>query len=224
MSRLPRIQAPGVPAHVVHRGNNRQRIFNGEADRLFFLHCLRAAAHREAVRIHAYVLMPNHVHLLMSPEEPDGLSRFMQSAARRYVGYFNGRYRRTGTLWEGRFHSTVIQDERYLFACHRYIDLNPVRWGLVATPMEHPWSSHPHYAEGRPDSLLSPHELVQAMATTPEARPSAYGQLFEAPQPEEEIEAIREATRTGRALGGRSERRPTGRPRQKTVRDTRLRD
>src|SRR6187402_430264 len=138
---------PGLPVHLVHRGHNRQRIFHCTGDFLLFRRYLGEAAAEFHVAVHAYVLMTNHVHLLLSPErEGADISRAMQSAAIRYVGYYNKRYERSGTLWEGRFHSSIIQHDRYLLACHRYIDLNPVRARLTARPEDYVWSTHRHYA------------------------------------------------------------------------------
>lgn len=150
MPRLPRHFQPALPVHLVHRGNNRQPIFLSGSDFLAFRHFLGVASPKHGVALHAYVLMPNHVHLLVTPEEAEGISKFIQSVARRYVGYFNSFYRRTGTLWEGRFHASVIESDRYFLACHRYIDMNPVRAGPVKEPSDYPWSSHRHYCGASP--------------------------------------------------------------------------
>ena len=141
MPRQPRFFAPDGPLHVIQRGNDRQVIFRAPEDRLRFLDLIRHAMRRHGVSIHAYVLMTNHVHFLLTPSGRDAVSGMMQSVGRVYVQWFNGRYRRTGTLWEGRYKATVVEDERYLLTCMRYIELNPVRARMVKSPGEHPWSS-----------------------------------------------------------------------------------
>lgn len=219
MARLPRYLPPGLPAHVLHRGNNRQRIFHSDGDFLFFIHCLHEAFALAKVRMHAYVLMPNHVHLLMTPDEPGAASRFMQSAVRRYAGYFNRRHARSGTMWEGRFHSTSIQEDRYLFACHRYMDMNPVRAGIAQRPGQYRWCSFLHHAGGQPDSLVTPHPLIESLGRTEAARHGAYRALFEVPLDAEVMDAIRAATMKGAILGAPHAPRRTGRP-PKRVSDT----
>jgi putative transposase len=201
MPRPLRNFVPGLPAHLVHRGNNRQPIFACDADFRFFRACIEDALGRFGVDLHSYVLMRNHVHLLMTPSTPCGISRAMQGAIRRYAGYFNARYRRTGTLWEGRFHAAVIEDDRYLLACHRYIDMNPVRAGIVPRPAHYLWSSHRHFAHGARDSLVRPHPSIMALGRTERDRRAAYRALFEAPLDSGDLEDIREAARRCRPLG-----------------------
>src|SRR4051812_40957743 len=145
MARLPRLTVPGYPHHIIQRGNNRQAIFSGTAEYELLLSILGENAREFHVAIHAYVLMTNHFHVLATPETADGIPRMMQAVGRRYVRLYNQRHARTGTLWEGRYRSTIIQAERYLLACMVYMDLNPVRAGLVADPAVYPWSSHAHY-------------------------------------------------------------------------------
>ena len=145
MARLPRLTLPGYPHHVIQRGNNRQAIFAAAADYRVLLDLLEENAKKFDVAVHAYVLMSNHFHLLATPQTADGLPKMMQAVGRSYVRYFNDAQRRTGTLWEGRYKSTLIQTDRYLLACMAYIDLNPVRAGLVVQPQDYPWSSHLHY-------------------------------------------------------------------------------
>jgi len=143
MARSPRQFVPGYPSHLTHRGNNRQRIFHCEGDYRFLWRCIKEASDEHRVAVNAYVFMSNHLHLLMTPEEEGvAISRAMHSASRRYAGYFNHRYERTGTLWEGRFHASLVTTDKYLITCHRYIDLNPVRAGLAAGPELYAWSSH----------------------------------------------------------------------------------
>lgn len=205
----------GLPVHLVHRGHNRQRIFHCTRDFLLFRRYLGEAAEEFHVAVHGFVLMTNHVHLLLTPErEGCDISRAMQSAGRRYVGYFNKCYDRTGTLWENRFHSSVIEDDRYLLACHRYFDQNPVRAGMVQRPEYYPWSSHRHYAGVKLDPLITPHRLTVSLGLDDAGRERAYRQLFEAPMASADLDRIRKAIRTGRPLGGRSAARSRGRPRK----------
>jgi putative transposase len=201
MARLPRLTAPGLPHHLIQRGNNRQAIFVDEADCARYLDDLAELAGVHGLAVHAYVLMPNHVHLLATPADRDTLSRVMQALGRRYVRQFNDRHRRTGTLWEGRYRSTVVQTDRYLLACMRYIELNPVRAGLVEEPSAYRWSSHPHQLGLRIDPLLTEHAVYWALGNTPFERQLAYRRLFEQSVEAEEIEAIRSATHRGWVLG-----------------------
>lgn len=177
MARLPRLTVPGYPHHVIQRGNNRQNIFRDDRDREQMLELWREHSARENVAVHAYVLMSNHIHFLATPQTQTGLSAMMQAAGRRYVQYFNHRHHRSGTLWEGRFRSSLIQSERYLLACMVYIDLNPVRAGMVNRPADYPWSSHGHCIGLRNDRLLTPHPLYWQLGNTPFAREAAYAEL-----------------------------------------------
>ncbi|MDD2729205.1 transposase [Malikia sp.] len=177
MARLPRLAVTGVPHHVILRGNNRQAVFIDREDREFFLSQLAELAQREKVQVHAYVLMDNHLHLLLTPQQDGALSRLMQSLGRGYVRRFNLRHGRSGTLWEGRYRSTVIDSERYLLVCMAYIDLNPVRAGMVPAAELYPWSSHGHYIGLRHDKWLTPHPLVWSLGNTPFAREAAYAEL-----------------------------------------------
>lgn len=203
MARLPRLTVPGYPHHLIQRGNNRQPIFQDEADYRMLLSLLEEHARANKVAIHAYVLMTNHLHLLATPETAEGIPLTMQGVGRRYVRYFNARYARTGTLWEGRYKSTLIQAERYLLACMAYIDLNPVRAGMVAEPADYPWSSHAFYAGVRPDRLVSPHPLFWELGNTPFAREAAYLQLVRAGVSLDKQRAITDSTLKGWALGDR---------------------
>jgi len=201
MARLPRLTVPGYPHHVIQRGNNRQAIFVDDADREFMLGLLGEYAPACRVAVHAYVLMGNHLHLLATPETADGLPKLMQSVGRRYVRHFNDRHGRTGTLWEGRYRATVIETERYLLACMAYIDLNPVRAGMVARALDWPWSSHAHYLGQRSDRLVTPHALYWSLGNTPFAREAAYAALVQAGISSAEQAALTEATLRGWALG-----------------------
>lgn len=178
MARLPRLTVPGYPHHVIQRGNNRQMIFRDADDYKRLLDLFEQYAEREKVAIHSYVLMTNHFHLLATPESLTGLPRMMQAVGRRYAQYFNGRYQRTGTLWEGRYKATLVQAERYLLACMAYIDLNPVRAGMVAKAADYPWSSHKHYAGLSNDKLIKPHPLYWQLGNTPFAREARYAELI----------------------------------------------
>lgn len=217
MGRSLRIIPAGYPVHVVHRGNNRMSIFHSGADYHFFRHCLSEGGVGVGVALHSYVLMPNHVHLLMTAREDTGVSKLIQSAARRYVGYFNAKYGRTGTLWEGRFHSTIVTTDYYLLACHRYIDMNPVRAGMAQTPDVFRWSTHRHYAYGVRDDLVTVHATVDTLAFEEVRRRSAYRGLVATPLSRADLDAIRSASRTGKPLGDGNCWRARGRPRKSGV-------
>jgi putative transposase len=201
MARLPRLSVPGYPHHVIQRGNNRQAIFATSADYQFLLDLLEQNARKLGVSIHAYVLMGNHFHLLVTPLEEDALPRMMQAVGRRYVRYFNDSQGRSGTLWEGRYKSTLIQTERYLLSCMAYIDLNPVRAGLVAHAREYLWSSHGHYIGQRQDRLITPHPLYWDLGNTPFAREAAYAELVNAGLSIDTQNALTQSTLHGWALG-----------------------
>ncbi len=201
MARLPRYFVKDIPQHVILRGNNREAIFAVDEDYQFFKEVLLAAAQRYGLAIHAYVLMTNHIHLLVSPETAESLPKALQSLGRRYVQYFNYRYRRTGTLWEGRYRATIVEAERYLFECMRYIELNPLRAGMVAHAGDYPWSSYPANAAGAPDALVTPHLLYQHLAPDEGGRRAAYGELLEVPMAAMLLAALRESTHKGWVLG-----------------------
>ncbi|MCJ0764996.1 transposase [Variovorax terrae] len=201
MARLPRLTVPGYPHHVIQRGNNRQAIFTSAQDRERLLALLAENAVKFGVAVHAYVLMDNHFHLLATPGTAEGLPQMMQALGRRYVRYFNDSQGRSGTLWEGRYRSTLIQTERYLLACMAYIDLNPVRAGLVAEPRDYAWSSHGHYVGLRTDRLITPHPLYWALGNTPFAREAAYADLVQAGLARDQQEALTRSVLGGWALG-----------------------
>jgi len=177
MARLPRLTLPGYPHHVIQRGNNRQDIFLNDLDRRTMLDLLGINAEKSGVEIHSYVLMNNHLHLLATPKSGNSLPQMMQAVGRSYVRHFNDVWGRTGTLWEGRYRSTLVQSDRYLLACMAYIDLNPVRAGLVAQAAEFEWSSHRHYIGLHVDKLITPHPLYWELGNTPFAREAAYAEL-----------------------------------------------
>ena len=177
MARLPRFGLPGHPQHVIQRGNNRQSIFADDADRRQFLATLNDTCQSFECRVHAYVLMTNHVHLLMTPDTETGISQVMQSLGRRYVQYFNRRHHRTGTLWEGRYRATLVDSESYLLTCYRYIELNPVRASMVSRPDEYRWSSYGANA-WNDASWITPHQEYLRLGMTAEERCLAYREMF----------------------------------------------
>jgi putative transposase len=201
MARLPRLSVPGYPHHVIQRGNNRQPIFSTAADYRLLLDLIDENAKKFDVAIHAYVLMSNHFHLLVTPQTQDGLPQMMQAVGRRYVRYFNDIQGRTGTLWEGRYKSTLIQTDRYLMTCMAYIDLNPVRAGMVAQTRDYLWSSHGHYIGQKVDHLITPHSLYWDLGNTPFAREAAYAELVNAGVSTDQQQALTKATLSGWALG-----------------------
>ncbi len=201
MARLPRLTLPGYPHHVIQRGNNRQAIFASQADHRTLLDLLHENARKFDVAIHAYVLMNNHFHLLGTPQTTEGLPQMMQAVGRRYVRYFNDAQQRSGTLWEGRYKSTLIQAEHYLLACMAYMDLNPVRAGLVAQPQDYPWSSYGHYTGQRIDKLNTPHVLYWELGNTPFAREAAYAELVQSGINPVQQAALTDTVLRGWALG-----------------------
>ena len=201
MARLPRFVIPGQPQHVIVRGNNRSEIFCADADYRFYLEKLLLACDKHACEIHAYVLMTNHVHLLVTPQDEQGLGKTLQMLGRYYVQYYNYSYQRTGTLWEGRYKATLIDSEAYLLTCMRYIELNPVRAGMVQHPSDYPWSSYHCNALGRPDELVKPHSEYLRLGRTAEERQAAYRQLFKHHLAESSMAEIREATNKAWVLG-----------------------
>lgn len=210
MPRLPRYAAAGQPQHVIQRGNNKAPLFTTAPEYARFAAYLLSAKQRHECEIHAYVFMTNHIHLLITPGHDDGISRLMQSVGIQYVHYFNARHSRTGTLLEGRYRATLIDSDRYLLACYRYIELNPIRAGLASHPVEYRWSSHAANAFGTPDQLISPHALYLDLARDAAARQAAYQALFQSSIDEATLQAIRTATNTSWALGSESFRRDVG--------------
>jgi putative transposase len=201
MARLPRLTVTGYPHHVILRGNNRQDIFKVTGDYQRMLDLLAEHSKVQGVDIHAYVLMGNHLHLLVTPQQDQALPKMMQAVGRSYVQVFNKVHGRTGTLWEGRYRSTLIQADRYLLACMAYIDLNPVRAHMVAQPEDYVWSSHAHYIGRRSDRLVTPHALYWALGNTPFAREAAYAELVRAGISADQQGALTDATLSGWALG-----------------------
>lgn len=201
MPRQGRYFLEGQPLHVIQRGNNKGEIFFSHQDAVNFLKWLGEAADKHGVAVHAYVLMPNHVHLLVSPATPESLPRTMQTLGRRYVGHINGLRERTGTLWEGRYRAAVVDTDAYFFRCSRYIELNPVRAGLAKDPGAYPWSSYGANAQGASDPLVTPHALYKSLNTTPAARAADYRAMFTEALDEKTLKTIRDATNGNWALG-----------------------
>jgi len=201
LSRQPRFVLEGQPQHVIQRGNNRDVIFVSDDDYRFYLEKLEAACTRFECELHAYVLMTNHVHLLITPQAKDGISKVMQSVGRYYVQYFNYRYKRTGTLWEGRYKATLLDSDAYLLTCSRYIELNPVRAGMVDVPSDYPWSSFTCNALGKANKLIKPHELYLALGLNEVERCEAYKGLFASDIDLNQLDEIRDATNKSWVLG-----------------------
>ena len=204
MARLPRVCPVGIPQHVIQRGNNRQVCFASEQDFAVYANWLKAYAKEFQVDLHAWVLMTNHVHLLCTPRVENAVSRLMQALGRQYVRYFNFSYKRTGTLWEGRFKSCLVQQEAYLLQLYRYIELNPVRAGIVNNPENYLWSSYHYNALGKSDPLISPHAEYLSLGNTPEKRQQAYRCLYENSIPQNTVDSIRDSTNKAWVLGGES--------------------
>ena len=201
MARLPRFVIPGQPQHVIQRGNNRDMIFVADEDYHYYLKKLEDACKKYDCDIHAYVLMTNHVHLLMTPHSENGISKVMQYIGRYYVQYFNFQYQRTGTLWEGRYKATLLDSESYLLTCSRYIELNPVRARMVSDPVDYPWSSYHYNALGQTSRLISPHSVYKALGIDEATCRSNYYALFASHIPKADIEKIRTATNKAWVLG-----------------------
>lgn len=201
MARLPRLDLPGIPQHVVQRGNNRLPCFLDDVDRQRYLQNLREALLGTGVQLHAYVLMSNHVHLLVTPPMLGAVSDLMQRLGRRYVWWFNARHRRSGTLWEGRFKSCLVDSERYLLCCSRYIDLNPVRARMTDDPVAFPWSSCASLCGARDNPLLSAHPAYIALGSSLRERADAYRSLLADAIANDDLQAIRDYLQQQRALG-----------------------
>ena len=227
MPRLPRLDAPGVAQHIIQRGNNRQIMFACDEDMAAYANWLREYALEYSVDIHAWVFMANHVHLLLTAHGSMGASKLMQSLGRSYVQYFNFKYDRTGTLWEGRFRSCLVESTNYVLACYRYIELNPIRAGMAESPKDYHWSSFRANALGLPTKLCTPHPSYIGLGESPLQRQEKYRALFLNDLSEDTLSDIRETTQQGRVfgsskfkeqmeelLGRRVEHRPLGRPKK----------
>ena len=230
MARLPRLTIPGMPHHVLHWGNNQQTVFVDAQDYQCFVDLLQPLAQTHQVAVHAYVLMPDHFHLLVTPHTAEGLPQLMQALGRSYVRSFNTRHARTGTLWEGRYRSTVVEPTAPLLQCIIYIDSNPQRAGLVGGAADYPWSSCAHHVGARPQPWLRDPVAFWALGNTPFAREAEFAQLLAQGLSMRESEALTQSVRGGWALGapdfvaalqGKTERRvhkkSAGRPRTKPL-------
>ena len=207
MARWPRLAASDVPMHITQRGNNRVATFLCQHDFAQYREFLLTASASEGCAINAYALMTNHVHLLVTPQTASGPSRMMQALGRMYVRYFNARYRRSGTLWEGRFKSALIDSSAYFLSCSRYIDLNPVRAAMVMTPGAYEWSSFAQLALGITDPLVTFHSAYLALGRTAPDRCRAYDAWCVSAQAPDEHDVIRRATLGGSAIGSEPFRR-----------------
>jgi putative transposase len=230
MPRRPRIHLAGLPLHIVQRGHNRDACFFAEEDYHAYRHWLGEALEANACVLHAYVQMTNHVHLLLTPPAAEAVPQLVMSLGRRYVQYINKTYRRTGTLWDSRYKSSLVQADNYLLLCQRYIELNPVRAAMVDDPAHYRWSSYRANGLGQADSLLTPHPVYSALGGTEPQRLAAYRALFRPELDDDAISDIRMALDQGQALGDsrfladieratgeRREARPRGRPRKPAV-------
>ncbi len=201
MARLPRLNPPGVAQHIIQRGNNRHICFAEEDDYTRYLEWLNKYSKKYGMDLHAFVLITNHVHLLSTPQSEESIPKTLQSLGRQYVRYFNDRYRRSGTLWEGRYKSCLVQSERYLLMCHRYIELNPVRAGMVDRPEAYRWSSYSSNAMGKRGLNLTPHPEYMRLGGSTEDRCASYRALFATAENDVMIKEIRDAVNKGFALG-----------------------
>lgn len=201
MPRKPRFYLPGVPVHVVQRGNSRQAVFFEDNDYLAYLTWLSEGAEKHGCLVHAYVLMTNHVHLLLTPATAQSISRTIQYVGRHYVTHVNAVYGRSGTLWEGRHKGCVIGGEDYLLACMCYIELNPVRAGMVKKPIDYRWSSYRANAAGWKDRVVVTHALYESLGASPTERQHAYRELFQQALDPGQVHDIRACVQTGTPLG-----------------------
>ncbi|MCU7930505.1 MAG: transposase [Candidatus Thiodiazotropha sp. (ex Codakia rugifera)] len=201
MPRKPRFYLPGIPAHVIQRGNSRQPVFFESDDYQAYLAWLKEGADKHGCTIHAYCLMTNHVHLLLTPESPEAISKTIQFVGRQYVPYINHTYGKSGTLWEGRHKGCVIDSDAYLLTCMRYIELNPVRAGMVQKPIDYRWSSYRGNATQYTDKLTTPHALYRQLAQDLLCRQFTYRELFRNVLEADQVHAIRATVQTGTPLG-----------------------
>jgi len=203
MSRLVRVCPPGIPNHIIQRGHNRQICFAEEEDFAAYENWLHISSVKYGVAVHAWVFMKNHVHIMATPQEQDSISRMMQEVSRHYVRHFNETYRRTGTLWEGRFKSCLVEPRNYLLRCQQYIELNPVRANIVNAPSDYPWSSYHSNCIEKISSLLTPHEIYLNLGKSDRERILEYRSLFAAHIDEALLRDIRASVNKGLALGSK---------------------
>ena len=200
MPRRARIYLPGHAYHVYQRGNNREACFIEGDNYRFYLDLWKECSKRYDVAVHAYCLMTNHVHFLVTPSKTDSISRVTRDVGSRYAFYFNRRYKRTGTLWEGRHKSSLVQNDRYFLTCSRYVELNPVAAGMVCDPEAYPWSSHMANARGR-HSMLVPHDEYLALGKDSKSRCSAYRELSKRQLGDNDVDLIEEACHYCQPIG-----------------------
>ncbi len=203
MPRKPRFYISGAPVHAVQRGHNKSAIFFDDLDYLEYLRYLKQASDDHGCVVHCYVLMTNHIHLLMTPESPTSISRLFQSLGRKYVRHINETYKRCGSLWDGRYKSSIIQSQTYLLACQRYIEINPVRARMVDHPSKYRWSSYGINALGESNPIISTHEEYHALGQTLADRQSTYRGLFEDKPSVDEVELLRSSLQSGTPLGNK---------------------
>ena len=228
MPRRARISIADIPHHIVQRGNNRDTCFYSDQDYLFYLECLQEYAELTQCAIHAYVLMTNHVHLLVTPQTADGIGVMMRRLGQRYVQYINRTYKRSGTLWEGRYKSCITSEEAYVLACYRYIELNPVAAGMVTHPADYPWSSYRANAQGEENKIVTTASMYESLGSDRLVCVRAYRELFRHHLDPGIVDEIRTATQGNYALGSdrfkqqveaalgrRAVRGVAGRPRKK---------
>ena len=201
MARLPRYTIINQPQHIIQRGQNGKRIFRAKQDYQYFHDCLDAAAYNYNLKVHAYALMPDHVHILATPKQEDSISRTIQSIGRNYVQYFNESYGGDGTLWEGRYRATVLDTKPYLLKCCRYIELNPVRAGLTKAPGDYHWSSYASNTGDEPDEMITPHREYLKLGKDDQQRTRAYRALFKKSIDADTAAYITESTLKGWAIG-----------------------
>jgi len=201
MARLPRLVIPNQPLHIMHRGNNKQHIFNTDDDRVKIKEDIAHGLKKSGCSLHAYVIMSNHLHLLVTPESKEQLAIFMQAMANRYVRYYNALHKRTGTIWEGRYKSCLVDSDSYLFSLYKYIEMNPVSAKMVGDVSEYPWSSYPYNALEEPDGLITPHGLYMDLGMTAELRCRRYEAMFETLDISQQRQKITKATLAGEAFG-----------------------
>ena len=227
MPRQPRLVVLGYPYHIILRGNNKCAIFYNDKDKRFFIECLKRSKEKTNSKIYAYCLMTNHAHFLIEPSKETGLAEMMQSLGRRYVRYVNTEYNRTGTLWEGRYKSSLVDKDEYLAACSRYIELNPVRAKMTGRPEEYGWSSFRSKASGMTEDIIDPDPIYVDMGKTAKERGSNYSKWVLEGVPEHELNLIRSATqkcgiigsstftnRIEKAIGRSVALKPVGRPKK----------
>ncbi len=201
MPRKPRFNLPGIPQHVIQRGNNREPCFRADRDYRRYLRDLLVSSRKYRCRVHAYVLMTNHVHLLVTPDIDFGVSQMMQALGLRYVCYFNRKYERTGTLWEGRYKASLVEADRYFLACMCYIESNPVRAGMVDMAGAYRWSSYHANASGTEDDVIAPHPLYETLGSSADRRLSSYRRFFDRSPEPNTIDEIRATLKHELVLG-----------------------